>query len=79
MKAGEEEPGLGARHVPHQAAAVRQPDLANRRITVQKYNRHTDPMSLQAPGLLRVELDKILSRSKAVIPSGKFPNDVSSI
>ena len=49
VKAGEEEPGLGARHVPHQAAAVRQPDLQNRRITVQKYNRHTDPMSLNEP------------------------------
>ena len=27
VKAGEKEPGLGPRHVPHQAAAVRQPDL----------------------------------------------------
>ena len=27
VKAGEKEPGLGPRHVPHQAAAIRQPDL----------------------------------------------------
>ena len=76
LQAREHEPGLAPRYVPHQLLARGHVHLA------QEDSQIICPLSLKSPPVCHTKpTDDTLAgeeRSEC-IPSGKFPNDVSSI